>query len=167
VIAAWIMAACAWRLRVARPGPAERTDGVAAAGGGSLPFLRSPVDKLDGAAAHASQRLNFAVVAKAPSRRMLTFAEERGWRHLQRVSSANKPTTAIITGRPDGSQVPMLDAFHRDGKPSAASGARSLPTGRATLDRIIAASARLSLGKPVHLTREGRPTDSDEQISYP
>jgi predicted dithiol-disulfide oxidoreductase (DUF899 family) len=47
------------------------------------------LDQLDGATAHASQRLNLAVVAKAPLRRMLTFAEERGWRHLQLLSSAN------------------------------------------------------------------------------
>ena len=110
-----------------------------------LPFRVALVDQLDGAAAHASQRLNLAVVAKAPLPRMLTFAEERGWRHLQLVSSANKTCNRDYHGETeDGSQVPMLDAFHRDVKPSAASGAWSLPTGRATLDRIIAASARLS-----------------------
>jgi predicted dithiol-disulfide oxidoreductase (DUF899 family) len=38
------------------------------------PSCLALVDQLDGAAAHASQRLNFAVVAKAPLPRMLTFA---------------------------------------------------------------------------------------------
>jgi predicted dithiol-disulfide oxidoreductase (DUF899 family) len=68
------------------------------------------LDQLDGATAHAGQRLNFAVVAKAPLRRMLTFAEERGWRHLQLLSSANTPTTATNHGETaDGPQVPMLN----------------------------------------------------------
>src|SRR5207244_5126764 len=60
-----------------------------------LPLVESPcpsctalLDQLDGAAEHAGQLINLAVVAKSPLSRILTFAEERGWRRLRLLSSA-------------------------------------------------------------------------------
>jgi predicted dithiol-disulfide oxidoreductase (DUF899 family) len=46
------------------------------------------LDGLDGAARHIAQRINLAVVAKSPLPRILSFAEERGWRWLQLLSTA-------------------------------------------------------------------------------
>ena len=46
------------------------------------------LDGLDGAARHICQRINLAVVAKSPLPRILSFAEERGWRWLQLLSTA-------------------------------------------------------------------------------
>lgn len=87
MIAAWVVAAAAWRLRSA--GPASEQTTLLPPEDRPCPSCVALLDQLDSAAAHAGQRLNFAVVAKAPLRRMLTLAEERGWRHLQLLSSAN------------------------------------------------------------------------------
>jgi predicted dithiol-disulfide oxidoreductase (DUF899 family) len=88
-----------------------------------LPLAESPcpsctalLDQLDGAAEHVAQNLNFVVVAKAPPERILTFAEERGWRRLRLLSSANNSFNRDYHAEtPDGEQQPMLNVFHRDG----------------------------------------------------
>ena len=68
---------------------------------GPCPSCVALLDQLDGAAEHAGQHLNFAVVAKAPLPRVLAFAEERGWRRLRLLSSAAQhATTATTTPRP-------------------------------------------------------------------
>jgi predicted dithiol-disulfide oxidoreductase (DUF899 family) len=75
------------------------------------------LDQLEGAAEHASQRLNLAVVAKAPLPRVLAFAKERGW----------APAETLVVGRQqlhrdyhaetlEGAQRLMLTVFHRDGE---------------------------------------------------
>jgi predicted dithiol-disulfide oxidoreductase (DUF899 family) len=46
------------------------------------------LDSLDGAARHASQRINLYIVAKSPLARLLAFARERGWPHLTFLSTA-------------------------------------------------------------------------------
>jgi predicted dithiol-disulfide oxidoreductase (DUF899 family) len=46
------------------------------------------LDGLDGACRHISQRINLVVVAKSPVPRIVSFAEERGWRWLQLLSTA-------------------------------------------------------------------------------
>lgn len=71
-------------------------------------------ERSDGAAEHASQHVNFAVVAKAPPARLLTWAEERGWRKLRLLSSAGNTYNRDYLGETaDGSQIPMLNVFHR------------------------------------------------------
>ena len=55
---------------------------------GPCPSCAALLDQLDGAAPHVEPRVNFAIVAKAPLPRLLTFAAERGWRHLRFLSSA-------------------------------------------------------------------------------
>ena len=65
---------------------------------------------------HASQQVNFAVVAKAPLDRILTWARERGWRRLRLLSSAgNSYNPDYRAETPEGAQRPMLNVFHRDG----------------------------------------------------
>jgi predicted dithiol-disulfide oxidoreductase (DUF899 family) len=81
--------------------------------------------------AHISQRLNFVVVAKSPLPRILAFANERGWRHLQLLSTAGNTYDRDYFG--DSSalpaavrkqqafkngkewDMPMLNVFRRDG----------------------------------------------------
>jgi predicted dithiol-disulfide oxidoreductase (DUF899 family) len=64
---------------------------------------------------HASQRLNLVVVAKAPLARILIFARERGWRRLRLLSSAGNNYDRDYFGETAaGSQMPMLNVFHRD-----------------------------------------------------
>jgi predicted dithiol-disulfide oxidoreductase (DUF899 family) len=74
------------------------------------------LDQLDGAAEHVSQQVNLAVVAKSPLPRILTFAEERGWRRLRLLSSAGSNFKRDYHGETAaGDQMPMLNVFHRDG----------------------------------------------------
>ncbi|MGN6868247.1 MAG: DUF899 family protein [Solirubrobacteraceae bacterium] len=83
---------------------------------GPCPSCTALLDQLDGAAEHAGQQLNLAVVAKAPLPRVLTFARERGWRRLRLLSSAaNTYNADYFAETPDGVQRPMLTVFHRDG----------------------------------------------------
>ena len=84
---------------------------------GPCPSCVALLDQLDGAAEHAAQHVNLAVVAKAPVERVLTFGAERGWRHLRLLSStANGYNRDYLAETPEGRQRPMLTVFHRDGE---------------------------------------------------
>jgi predicted dithiol-disulfide oxidoreductase (DUF899 family) len=152
-----------------RPGP---TSGKTA----SLPLEQGPcpscvalLDQLDGAAEHVSQRLNFAVVAKAPLPRLLTFAEERGWRRLQLLSSAKNTYNRDYLGETeDGSQMPMLNVFQRDGEMIRHFWGAELTYGPSDPGQDHRSVGTLEpLWNLFDLTREGRPSDWDEQLSYP
>lgn len=82
---------------------------------GPCPSCTALLDQLDGAAEHASQHIGLAVVAKTPLTRLVTFADERGWRHLRLLSSANNTYNRDYHAETaDGAQRPMLNVFHRD-----------------------------------------------------
>src|SRR5690348_508473 len=75
--------------------PGDTSPGPAIGQTALLPLAESPcpsctalLDQLDGAAEHATQHINLAVLAKTSLQRLLTFAEERGWRRLRLLSSA-------------------------------------------------------------------------------
>jgi len=99
-----------------RPGPAGGETALLPLAEGPCPSCVAFLDQLDGAIEHAAQQLNFAVVAKAPLPRVLTFAEERGWRRLRLLSSgANSYNRDYLAETAEGHQRPMLTVFHRDG----------------------------------------------------
>lgn len=83
----------------------------------ACPSCTSFLDAFDGAALHISQRVNLAVVAKAPLPRILAHAQERGWRRLRLLSSGGNTYNRDYQGEtPDGTQqLPMLNVFRRDG----------------------------------------------------
>ena len=56
-----------------RPGPSSGQTALLPLEEGPCPSCVALLDQLDGAAEHASQRINFAVVAKTPLPRLLTF----------------------------------------------------------------------------------------------
>ena len=98
------------------PGPATGQTSLLPLAEGPCPSCTAFLDQLDGAAEHASQHLNLAVVAKAPLERVLTFGHERGWRRLRLLSSAhNSYNRDYFAETPDGIQRPILTVFHRDG----------------------------------------------------
>jgi len=76
------------------------------------------LDSFDGVVEHAGQRVNAAVVAKAPLPRILAHAQDRGWRRLRLLSSAanayNGDYHAESADEPH-QQLPMLNVFLRDG----------------------------------------------------
>jgi predicted dithiol-disulfide oxidoreductase (DUF899 family) len=78
----------------------------------ACPMCTAMIDSLDGAATHVSQRVNLAVVAKSPLQRILSFARERGWRHVQLLSAEGNSYNRDYHGEDEGGkQWPMLNVF--------------------------------------------------------
>jgi predicted dithiol-disulfide oxidoreductase (DUF899 family) len=152
-----------------RPGPASGKTALLPLEKGPCPSCTALLDQLDGAAGHASQRLNFAVVAKTALPRLLTFAHERGWRNLRLLSSAGNTYNRDYFGETaDGSQMPMLNVFHRDGETIRHFWGAELTYGPSDPGQDHRSVGTLEpLWNLFDLTREGRPTDWDEQLSYP
>ena len=79
------------------------------------PSCTSVVDGLNGPAAHISDRVNLAIVAKADPSRLGTYAQERGWNNLRLLSSRNNTFNRDYHGEtPEGEQLPVLNVFTRD-----------------------------------------------------
>jgi predicted dithiol-disulfide oxidoreductase (DUF899 family) len=74
------------------------------------------LDSFEGAAEHAAQRVNVAVVAKADLPRLLAHAKQRGWRRLRLLSSGTNSYNRDYHGETaGGAQLPMMNVFRRDG----------------------------------------------------
>jgi predicted dithiol-disulfide oxidoreductase (DUF899 family) len=150
-----------------RPGPQTGKTALLALEEGPCPSCVALLDQLDGAAEHASQWLNFVVVAKAPLDRLLTWADERGWRNLRLVSCAGNTFSRDYFGETvDGSPVPMLNVFERE-----AEIVRHFWGAELTYAPLDSGQDHRSVGtlEPLwnmfDLTRSGRP-DWDEQLDY-
>jgi predicted dithiol-disulfide oxidoreductase (DUF899 family) len=75
------------------------------------------LDSFNGAAEHIAQRVNLAVVAKTKLPRLLAHAKQRGWHRLRLLSSATNTYNRNYHGEAaDGSQMPMMNVFRRDGE---------------------------------------------------
>ena len=152
-----------------RPGPETGETALLPLAEGPCPSCVALLDQLDGAAEHVGQRLNLAVVAKSPLPRILTFAEERGWRRLRLLSSAtNTYNRDYHAETPDGQQMPIFNVFHRDGETVRHSWGSELlyaPADPGQDPRHVGTIE--PLWNLFDLTREGRPTDWEEQLSYP
>jgi predicted dithiol-disulfide oxidoreductase (DUF899 family) len=150
-----------------RPGPTTGQTARLPLHEGPCPSCTTLLDQLDGAMEHATQHLNFAVVAKAPLPRILAFAEERGWRRLQLLSSAgNTYNRDYHAETPEGDQRPMLNVFHRDADAIRHFWGSELfyaPTESGQDPRHVGTLE--PLWNLFDLTPEGRP-DWDEQLSY-
>jgi predicted dithiol-disulfide oxidoreductase (DUF899 family) len=150
------------------PGPATGETARLPLAEGPCPSCVALLDQLDGAAEHAGQHVNLAVVAKAPLPRVLTFARERGWRRLRLLSSAENTYNRDYHAETDeGHQRPMLTVFHRDRDQIRHFWSSELfyapadpgqdPRHVGTLEPIW---------NLFDLTPEGRPSDWNEQLSY-
>jgi predicted dithiol-disulfide oxidoreductase (DUF899 family) len=151
-----------------RPAPAFGRTALLPLAEGPCPSCVALLDQLEGAAEHATEQINLAVVAKAPLPRLLAFAEERGWRRLQLLSSAaNSYNRDYLAETVEGHQRPMLNVFHRDGETIrhfwgselfyAPSDAGQDPRHVGTLEPVW---------NLFDLTPEGRPANWDEQLRY-
>jgi len=144
-----------------RPGPEPLAEGP-------CPSCVALLDQLDGAAPHVQPHMNFAVVAKAPVERVLSFAGERGWRHLRLLSSgANSYNRDYLAETPEGHQRPMLNVFHRDGETIRHFWGSELFYGPSDGDQD---PRHLGTLEPAwnlfDMTPEGRGSDWDEQLEY-
>ena len=150
------------------PGPREGETALLPLAEGPCPSCTALLDQLDGAAEHAGQHLNLAVVAKAPLPRILAFARERGWRRLRLLSSADNTYNADYFAQTrDGAQMPMLTVFHRDGDVIRHFWSSELlyaPSDPGEEPRHVGTLE--PLWNLFDLTPEGRPADWHEQFSY-
>lgn len=155
--------------------PGDDSPGPATGQTARLPLLEGPcpsctalLDQLDGAAEHASQHINLAVVAKAPLPRVLAFAGERGWRRLRFLSSAgNTYNRDYLAETSEGAQRPMLTVFHRDGGLIRLFWSSELLYASADPGQDPRHVGTLEpLWNLFDLTPEGRPPDWYEQFSY-
>jgi predicted dithiol-disulfide oxidoreductase (DUF899 family) len=151
-----------------RPGPDHGQTALLPLAEGPCPSCTAFLDQLDGAAEHASQRVNLAVAGKAPIERILTFAAERGWRRLRLLSTAGTTYNRdYLAETPDGEQQPMLNVFHRDGQTIRHFWGSELfdaPTEPGQETRHVGTLE--PLWNLFDLTPEGRGTDWDEQLNY-
>jgi len=151
-----------------RPGPEAGQTALLPLADGPCPSCVALLDQLDGAAEHVAPLVNFAVVARAPLTRLLNFGEERGWRRLRLLSSAgNTYNPDYLAETADGAQRPMLNVFQRDATTIRHFWGSELfyaPTEPGQDPRHVGTL------EPVwnifDLTREGRPTEWDEQLRY-
>jgi predicted dithiol-disulfide oxidoreductase (DUF899 family) len=152
-----------------RPGPQAGRTALLPLAEGPCPSCTALLDQLDGAAEHVRPHMNLAVVAKATLTRVLTFADERGWRRLRLLSSsANTYNRDYLAETAEGHQRPMLNVFHRDGETIrhfwgselfyAPTDARQDPRHVGTLEPVW---------NLFDLTPEGRGSDWDEHLQYP
>jgi predicted dithiol-disulfide oxidoreductase (DUF899 family) len=151
-----------------RPGPvSEKETAKLPLAEGPCPSCVSLLDQLDGVVEHASQKMNFAVVAKAPLDRLLTWKRERGWRRLWLLSSAgNTFNPDYLAETPEGAQRPMLNVFHRDGETIRHFWGSELFYGPWDPGQDPRHVGTLEpLWNLFDLTPEGRP-DWDEQLNY-
>jgi len=82
----------------------------------ACPSCTSIVDALDGEMRHIRQKVAIAVVARSPLARFQAHAEDRGWRDTRLLSSAaNSFHPDYHAESPDGSQLPILNVFTRQG----------------------------------------------------
>jgi predicted dithiol-disulfide oxidoreductase (DUF899 family) len=151
-----------------RPGPAGGQTALLPLAESPCPSCVALLDQLDGAVEHASEHLNFAVVAKSPLPRILGFAEERGWRRLRFLSSAtNSYNRDYLAETAEGAQRPMLTVFHRD-----RDAIRHFWSSELFYAPVDPGQDPRHVGtlEPVwslfDLTPEGRPLAWDEQLSY-
>jgi predicted dithiol-disulfide oxidoreductase (DUF899 family) len=151
-----------------RPGPQAGRTALLPLAEGPCPSCTALLDQLDGAAEHVSQRINLAAAGKAPLSRILTFAEERGWRRLRLLSSAGSTYNRdYLAETPEGHQRPMLNVFQRDGETIRHFWGSELfyaPTDPGQDPRHVGTIE--PLWNLYDLTPAGRGTDWDEQLNY-
>lgn len=80
---------------------------------GACPSCTSIIDAVDGEAPHIVERVNLAVVAKAPLEQLQAHARTRGWRNVRLLSSANTTYNADYHGEGERGQNPIATVFLR------------------------------------------------------
>ncbi len=137
-------------------------------GGSACPMCTAFLDALNGNAVHLSQRINLAIVAKAPVETIRAYAASRGWTSLRLLSSGgNGYNTDYFAESPDGGQLPMLNVFRRgpDGiHHTYGSELFMIPSEPGQHPRHI--DPMWPLWNVFDMTPDGRGTDWFPQISY-
>jgi len=82
------------------------------------PMCTQLLDAIDGGARHVRQRAALYIVARSPLARLVAWARERGWPHLQFLSTAGNRYSADYFG--DTSKVPAAIRAYRGFKDEGA-----------------------------------------------
>jgi predicted dithiol-disulfide oxidoreductase (DUF899 family) len=150
------------------PGPRIGQTALLPLAEGPCPSCAALIDQLEGAAELVRQHVNLAVVAKTPLPRLLTFAQERGWKRIPFLSSAtNTYNVDYHAETPEGTQRPMLTVFHRTGDTIRHFWSSELfyvPTEPGQDPRHVGTIE--PLWNMLDFTPEGRPQDWEEQLQY-
>lgn len=81
------------------------------------PMCTAFLDGLNGDAIHLNQRINLAVVAKAPAAKLRSLAQSRNWRNLRILSSSETSFNHDYYAESDeAQQMPVLNIFSKDGQ---------------------------------------------------
>ena len=136
--------------------------------GRACPSCTSIIDGLDGAIRHLRDRIDVAVVAKAPLDQFTNWASERGWRFAPLYSSSGTTWNRDYHAEADdGAQLPIAHVFTRDGDTVHHRWSSELwaaPTEPGEHPRHVDFS--WPLWKVLDLTPAGRSTDWHPQYSY-
>jgi predicted dithiol-disulfide oxidoreductase (DUF899 family) len=152
-----------------RPGPAEGATARLKLEEGPCPSCVAFLDALDGSAKHVEGAgFNFVVIAKAPLDRLTTFAKERGWRNLRLLSAAgNSFKRDYLAETPEGFQMPMVTVLHRDGSEIRHFWSSEMLYAPADPGQDPRHAGTIEPSWNIFdLTREGRPSDWQEQLEY-
>jgi predicted dithiol-disulfide oxidoreductase (DUF899 family) len=99
-----------------RAGPTSGQSALLTLAEGPCPSCTALLDQFEGTIEHLSPHMDLVVVAKAPLPRLVTFAEERGWRRLRLLSCGGTTFSRDYHAEtPEGNPVPMMNVFHREG----------------------------------------------------
>ncbi len=132
------------------------------------PACASILDGLNGSAPHIMDRVNLAVVGKAPAAILAQLAAARDWHNLNLYSSGNNTYNSdYFSETPDGAQLPLLNVFRRiDGgiHHSYSTELFHVPTDDGQDPRH--ADALWPVWNAFDLTPEGRGTDWYPKLSY-
>ncbi len=80
-------------------------------GQGACPMCVSMLDSLNASAPHIMDRVNLAVVARAPACEIHQWAQTRSWHNLRLLSAKDNTYNVDYWGEDDGRQMPMLHVF--------------------------------------------------------
>jgi predicted dithiol-disulfide oxidoreductase (DUF899 family) len=151
-----------------RPGPESGRTAALRLAQGPCPSCTALLDQLEAVMLHSEPLLDFYAVAGAPLEHVLTFARERGWRRLRVLSAAGNSFKRDYHGETeDGSQMPMLNVFERQGgviRHFWSSELMFAPTDGDQDPRHVGTIE--PLWNLIDMTREGRRQDWNEQLSY-
>jgi len=78
------------------------------------PMCTSFLDGLNGSASHIGDRMNIAVVAKAPIGKIRSWGRGRGWHNLRLLSSGGTSYNAdYFAEHPEWGQMPAINVFRK------------------------------------------------------
>ena len=131
------------------------------------PACTSLVDGFAGIARHVADRINMAVVAKAPISKLDALARERRWSTIRLLSSFdNSYNNDYFAVNARGAQIPAANVFvRRDGEIRHFWGAEMLYVDRPGHPRHV--DQIWPIWNILDLTPEGRGTDWFPKLDYP